>query len=143
MGDDTLTMLRRFEPQCDGICRPPEAGSAAQPTAPFEHFLGGDAEGGETSGGSVTVIEMRTSHAWHGVPGRRRSRYTSCPAPLIWKNFVLSLEEDLAVVDAAREIHGAEGASINCSRSRLLKSASWSWLVVVVSMWLDISLSAG
>src|SRR5690349_5437790 len=34
VGDDALTMLNLLWLQCDGICRPPEAGSFAAPTAP-------------------------------------------------------------------------------------------------------------
>jgi hypothetical protein len=33
VGLDWVTTLNGTEPQCDGICRPPEAGSSAEPTA--------------------------------------------------------------------------------------------------------------
>ena len=33
VGDDVETMLSCLCPQCDGICRPPELGSMAAPTA--------------------------------------------------------------------------------------------------------------
>jgi hypothetical protein len=33
VGLDCVTMLRVRSPQCAGICRPPDAGSSAEPTA--------------------------------------------------------------------------------------------------------------
>jgi hypothetical protein len=40
VGDDVETMLRSLCPQCDGICRPPDDGSLAAPTASYSISFG-------------------------------------------------------------------------------------------------------
>ncbi len=57
MGLDCETMFRSLWPQCDGICRPPDAGSSFDPTAGEQHLVGRHADGEAQRAVAIVGVE--------------------------------------------------------------------------------------
>ena len=95
-------------PQCEGICRPPEAGSSFEPDGREEHLVGRDAEREAQRAVAVVGIEPVVAGLQQHA-GRGEDRLVTGAADLEVDQ-ALVLELDFLVVEPPRQQHRAVGA---------------------------------
>ena len=105
MGDEAETMLSFLWPQCDGIWRPPEFGSAAAPTA--EYSISAAVIPTCRQKRAVAVVEVEPVVPRLEDHARRRGDGLVTGARDLEEDLVLALEPDLLVVQPARQEHVA------------------------------------
>ncbi len=100
-----LTMLRRFEVQCEGIWRPPDGGIVCGADGLQQLLFDGVAEG-EADGAIAVVGEEPVVARLEGHAGGDEKGFVAGAGDLK-EDFLLALEDDLAIVGLAGQVHEA------------------------------------
>ena len=96
-------MFQRGWPQCEGICRPPDAGSAAAPTRLQQHFVRRDTQ--RQAQGAVAIVRIDPVVAGLEDHTRRHLDRFVPGAGDLKENPVLALQNDFAIVQPPRHLH--------------------------------------
>ena len=103
VGEEPVKMLSSRLAQCEGIWRPPEAGSEAAPTA-CRNMASGVTPRARAEG-AVAIVGEEPVVAGAQVGGGGHQQGFVSGAGDLEVDFLLALEQDFAVVDAPREHH--------------------------------------